>query len=263
MEKGVIKVDENDYSFAISKGFSEDLAPVPPNKRKWTMFNYFTLWTGSVHNVPNYVAIEGFLFLGMSPANVMLALILSSFAVIALLVINGMPGFSYGLPFPILLKSSYGEVGSKLPGILRGIVAAIMWYGLQTFSGSLALMILLGKIWPGFLELGGGFNFFGIGLPGLIAFAIFWVINLAIGLGGGETISKFTAVLNPLIYIVFGGMLVWAINVAGGIQNILNYSSGVEPENSHLFIYLMIISSVLSVWAAPGASAADFSRNAP
>lgn len=262
MEEKKIMVNENDYEFAMSQGFSEDLAPVPPGKRKWNTFNYFTLWMGSVHNVPNYVAVGGFLFLGMSPANVMIALILSSFAVIALLVINGMPGFSYGIPFPVLLKSSYGEVGAKLPGILRGIIAAIMWYGLQTFSGSLALMILLGKIWPGFLELGGGFNFFGIGLPGLIAFAIFWIVNLGIGLGGGETISKFTAVLNPLIYIVFGGMLVWAIRVAGGIGNILNYSSGVQPANSHLFIYLMIISSVLSVWAAPGASAADFARNA-
>ncbi|XPE66585.1 cytosine permease [Shigella flexneri] len=30
-------------------------------------FNYFTLWMGSVHNVPNYVMVGGFFILGLLP----------------------------------------------------------------------------------------------------------------------------------------------------------------------------------------------------
>lgn len=45
----------------------------------------------------------------------------------------------------------------------------------------------------------------GISIPGLIAFTAFWLLNVAIGFGGGNILNKFTAVLTPLIYIVFGG----------------------------------------------------------
>ena len=41
------------------------------------------------------------------------------------------------------LQSTYGSLGAKLPGFLRGCVAAIAWFGLQTFTGSLALLIIL------------------------------------------------------------------------------------------------------------------------
>ncbi len=57
----------------------------------------------------------------------------------------------------------------------------------------------------------------GISIPGLIAFTTFWLLNVAIGFGGGNILNKFTAVLTPLIYIVFGGMAIWAFTVAGGI----------------------------------------------
>ena len=95
------------------------------------------------------------------------------------------------------LRSTYGDLGAKLPGFLRGGVAAIAWFGLQNYAGSLALLILISKFWPGFLTIGGDFSFFGIDLPGLITFTIFWAINVLIGLGGGGVLNKFTAILNP------------------------------------------------------------------
>ena len=48
-------------------------------------------------------------------------------------------GSKYGIPFAMHLQSTSGSLGAKLPGFLRGCVAAIAWFGLQTFTGSLAL----------------------------------------------------------------------------------------------------------------------------
>ncbi|MEA7604776.1 cytosine permease, partial [Salmonella enterica subsp. enterica serovar Agona] len=42
----------------------------------------------------------------------------------------------------------YGVRGALFPGLLRGGIAAIMWFGLQCYAGSLAFLILIGKIWP-------------------------------------------------------------------------------------------------------------------
>lgn len=259
-----LNLSQDEVNQFKARGYNDDILPKTLAKRNMSEKNFFTLWMGSVHNIPNYTAVGGFLFLGLSPLNIMIALIVSSLAVSALMVLNGRAGSKYGIPFAIHLRATYGELGAKLPGFLRGCVAAIAWFGLQNFTASLALLILIGKIWPGFLLLGGDFNFFGIGLPGLIAFTLFWGINVAIGYGGGGVLNKFTAILNPLIYIVFIGMTVWAVSVAGGIGNILAFvPSGSDVQsNPSWLVYLMIINSVLAVWAGPGASVSDFTQNA-
>ena len=92
------------------------------------------------------------------------------------MVLNGHAGSKYGIPFSILLRASYGKKGALFPGVLRGVIAAIMWFGLQTYAGSLAISILIGEFWPEYLSLGGGFNFFGLNLSGLLSFLLFWII---------------------------------------------------------------------------------------
>ena len=264
MQDGDCFANEDQIKDFKGRGYNDDVLPKTADKRNMSSKNYFTLWMGSVHNIPNYTAVGGFLFLGLSPINVMLALIVSSLAVSAFMVFNGRAGSKYGIPFAMHLRSTYGDLGAKLPGFLRGCVAAIAWFGLQNYAGSLALLILIGKLWPGFLTMGGDFNFFGLSLPGLITFTIFWAINLLIGIGGGGALNKFTAILNPLIYVVFGGMAIWAVNVGGGIGNILSYvptGDGVQQYTPFL-AYFIIINSVISVWAAPGASVSDFTQNA-
>ncbi|MBJ4791984.1 cytosine permease, partial [Salmonella enterica subsp. enterica serovar Goldcoast] len=136
------------------------------------------------------------------------------------------------------------------------------WFGLQCYAGSLAFLILIGKIWPGFLTLGGDFKLLGLSLPGLITFLIFWIINVGIGFGGGKVLNKFTAILNPCIYIVFGGMAIWAISLVG-IGPILDYlPSGVQKAEHSGFLFLVVINAVVAVWAAPAVSASDFTQNA-
>ena len=65
------------------RGYSEDLLPKTQSQRTWKTFNYFTLWMGSVHNVPNYVMVGGFFILGLSTFSIMLAIILSAFFIAA------------------------------------------------------------------------------------------------------------------------------------------------------------------------------------
>ncbi|HCM90838.1 MULTISPECIES: putative allantoin permease [Vagococcus] len=264
-EKRCIETDlEKQNKLLESRGYNQELLPKLKDDRDMGILNYFTLWMGSIHNIPNYAAVGGFLLLGLTPFNIMIALFISSLAVAMLMILNGKAGSKYGIPFSMHLRLTYGDVGAKLPGFLRGGVAAIAWLGLQNYTGSLALLILIGKIWPSFLLIGGDTNLLGISVPGLIAFTLFWGINLLIGLGGGAFLNKFTAILNPLIYIVFIGMAIWAIYVAKGFQNILSFrvTENIENGRSPIIIYLMIISSVLSVWAGPMASVSDFTQHA-
>ena len=74
-------------------------------------------------------------------------------------------------------------------------------------------------------------------------------------------LGKFTNILSPIIYIVFGGMAIWAINLAGGIGPILQYvPKGIE--GNEILVFLGCVSALLATWAAPAVSVSDFTREA-
>ncbi len=103
------------------------------------------------------------------------------------MVLNGAAGSKYGVPFAMILRASYGVRGALFPGLLRGGIAAIMWFGLQCYAGSLACLIPdWQKSGRDFLTLGGDFTLLGLSLPGLITFLLFWLVNVGIGFGGGK-----------------------------------------------------------------------------
>ncbi|MDX5474917.1 MAG: cytosine permease [Bacillaceae bacterium] len=239
--------------------YKPDILPTKVEDRTWKFGQYFSVWMGSVHNIPAYVTIGGFFALGLSIKEVFSIIFISSIILAGMLILNGQAGYKYGIPFSILLRKSFGNKGAIFPGVLRGVIAAIMWFGLQTYAGSIALTILIGKLWPTYLTLGGSWNFFGLSLPGLLSLLLFWSINVLFIFGGMKKIGSLSKVLSPLIFIVFGGMAIWAINLAGGVSSILDYTpKGVEGNRG--FILLICISAILSTWVAPIVSASDLTR---
>lgn len=240
-------------------GFSEDILPTKPEDRSWNVGNYASIWMGSVHNIPNYIAIGGLFALGMSVGQVFAVIMSASIIIAAAMVLNGHAGSKYGLPFAMLIRSSFGTKGAMFPGVLRGVIAAIMWFGFQTYAGSQALSILIGKLWPTYLTLGGDWNLLGLSLPGLISFLLFWLLNVALIYGGMGFLGKFTNILSPLVYIVFGGMAIWAIKLAGGIGPILAYT-GAGVSGNNVIVFLAAITALVAAWAAPIVNVSDFTR---
>lgn len=243
---------------------NDDVLPKSREQRTMSAFNFCTLWMQSVHNIPNYAAVGAFLLMGYPPVYVMISVILGALLTAVVMVTNGVVGSRYGIPFAMHLRATYGVVGAKLPGFLRGCVAAVCWYGIQVYIGAQALTILLGRLMPGYLSLGEHIPFLRHRLPIIIAFIVFWLINLAIGLGGARFLNKLTAVLSPLIYIVFGAMSIWTLMRVGSLQTILQYHMPVASSGKiglGLFM-MMVVNSVLASWAAPAVSVADFTQHA-
>ena len=97
MKTNEYEVTEQQIATFKERGYNDDLLPKTGDKRNMGIGNFFTLWMGSIHNIPNYAAVGGFLFLGLSPLNVMIAIFLSAFFVSAFMAINGIVGSKYGM----------------------------------------------------------------------------------------------------------------------------------------------------------------------
>lgn len=238
---------------------NRDLLPTNSESRTWSFSHYFSVWMGSVHNIPSYVTIGGFFALGLSTGQVFMVICCAAMIVALLLVLNGHAGNKYGIPFSILLRASYGDKGAVVPGFFRGIVAGIMWFGLQTYAGSIAVSIFIGTFFPAYLTLGGGFLFLGLSLPSLLSFLLFWVINLIFIFADVNTLGKLTKSVTLLVFLVFGGMSIWSIQLAGGITPILAF----EPSGDgdvNLFLLISCVSAIVATWVAPILSVSDITR---
>lgn len=236
-----------------------DLLPIGSENRSWNFSHYFSVWMGSVHNIPSYVTIGGFFALGLSTGQVFIVICCAALLVAVLLVLNGHAGNKYGIPFSILLRASYGGKGAILPGVFRGIVAGIMWFGLQTYAGSIAVSIFIGTFYPKFLTLGGDFLFLGLSLSSLLSFLLFWLVNLVFIFADVNTLGKLTKTVTVLVFIVFGGMSIWSVQLAGGIGPILSFEPSGDAD-VNLFLLISCISAIVATWVAPILSVSDITR---
>ncbi len=119
----------------------------------------------------------------------MVTILLGNTIVLVPMVLNAHAGTKYGISFPVLCRASFGVRGANLPAMLRAIVAC-GWFGIQTWIGALALDALFQAAWPGWAAVPAGTA---------IAFAVFWLIQVAVILKGTEGIKVLESWSAPLL----------------------------------------------------------------
>jgi nucleobase:cation symporter-1, NCS1 family len=132
-----------------SKFYNEDLAPVPLEKRNWTTYNFAALWISMAHCIPTYMMAGGLIAVGMNWWQSLLTILLGNVIVLIPILLNAHPGTKYGIPFPVLARSSFGMYGANIPAILRAVVAC-GWFGIQTYIGGEAIKTFIETLWPSF-----------------------------------------------------------------------------------------------------------------
>jgi NCS1 family nucleobase:cation symporter-1 len=203
--------------------------------------------------VPTYT-LGGVLtaYFGLSVGEALLAILLANIVVLIPLTLNAFPGTKYGIPFPVLLRSSFGIIGSNVPCLIRAVVAC-GWFGIQTMFGGLAIHLFLGSIFEGWKALGGTGE--------VIGFMIFWVLNLWVVLRGAESIKWLETLSAPLLVLVGAGLLVWALpNVS---MSELLAQPPKRPEGASVVGYFMAgLTAMVGFWATLSLNIPDFSRYA-
>ena len=159
-----------------------------------------------------------FISYGVTGWTAFFALIVAGLLVTFLVNISGKAGVDYGIPYPVLARSSMGVNGAKLSAIIRAIVA-VFWFGVQTYFASTALHLLITastRIHP-------ETKFLGIDSIGWLSFFIVWILQMVIFSKGMSWVSKFLNFAAPFVYIIMIGLLVvlWSKS-SGDLFNVAN-----------------------------------------
>ena len=245
-----IELDVGD-DLRFSPRYNDDIAPTRAEQRTWTRWNVASLWVGMAICVPTYT-LGGVLtaYFGLSVSEALWTIFVANIIVLVPLTLNAYPGTRYGIPCPVVLRASFGIIGSNVPSLIRALVAC-GWFGIQTLFGGIAIHLMLAAMFDGWAALGGTGE--------VIGFFIFWVANVTVVIRGSESIKHLEALAAPLLLLVAVALFLWAmpkISISEVLAVPANRPAG-APVGSY---FMAALTAMVGFWATLSLNIPDFSR---
>jgi len=239
--------------------WNKDLAPVPPDRRTWTTWNVAALWIGMAVCITTYTLASSLIGQGMNWWQATLTVFLGNVIVLIPMTLNAHPGTAYGIPFPVLLRASFGTLGSNLPALMRGLVAC-GWFGIQTWVGGAAIYATAAVMF--------GFNpadkqnlpVLGISPGELLCFLLFWAINVYFIVRGMESIKWMETLSAPFLLLVGVALVWWAYQAADGFGPIFSKPATLDTAAKFWPVFGAGLTAMVGYWATLSLNIPDFSR---
>lgn len=239
-----------------------DLAPTPVEARTWRWTNIAALWVGMVVCVPTYMLSSGMIEQGMSWWQAVLTVLLGNVIVLIPMMLVGHAGTKHGIPFPVLLRSSFGTAGANVPAILRGLVAC-GWFGIQTWVGGSAIYTMINGVSGGAL-VGSPLPVLGIDAGQAGCFVGFWALHVLFIRYGTESIRWLETLAAPFLILMGLALLAWAYFEAGGFGRMLSTPSQFDPGQPRAGqfwrVFFPNLTAMVGFWATLSLNIPDFTR---
>ncbi len=243
--------------------WNDDLAPVPPERRTWTWPHIAALWVGMAVCITTYTLAAGLIQQGMNWWQATLTILLGNLIVLVPMTLNAHPGTKYGIPFPVLLRASFGTFGSNIPALMRGLVAC-GWFGIQTWVGGAAIHATAAVLLKSFLDIdltsGQPLPWLGISASQFTCFMIFWAANVWFIVWGMESIKWLETLAAPFLLIVGVGLIAWAGYAADGFGPIFSQPSKFTSTVEFWPVFGAGLTAMIGYWATLSLNIPDFSR---
>ena len=244
--------------------YNSDLAPTTDEGRNWAWTNIAALWVGMVVCVPTYMLTGGMIAAGMNWYQAVGTVFLGNLIVLIPMILVGHAGTKHGIPFPVLLRSSFGTRGANIPALLRGLVAC-GWFGIQTWIGGFAIYTLLN------IATDNGFvsdplPILDINIAQLLCFLAFWAVHVWFIARGTDSIRWLETYAAPFLIAMGLVLLGWAYITADGFGNMLSTPSQFGPggakEGQFWSVFIPQLTAMVGFWATLALNMPDFTRYA-
>ena len=240
-----------------SKYANDDLRPIPLAERHWGTYNFTALWIGMAHNIPSWTLASGLVALGMDWKQAVFTIALANVLVLLPMLLTGHAGPKYGIPFPVLARSSFGLRGANLPALVRAAVAC-GWFGIQTWIGGQGIYVLLNKAYGG--DWGNAREIGGHPWTLWLCFVVFWALQLCIILRGMEALRRFENWAGPFVLVGAGALVWWMADKAGGFGPLLNEPSRLGWGADFWPVFFPALMGMIGFWSTLSLNIPDFTR---
>ena len=245
-----------------------DIVGVNPNDKNWSSGDVFCFWANNIQSLIGFALIASLYLIYDLNFFIVLASSLIAGSLVAFFAsLIGQPSQKYGLPFPVILRSSFGVNGARYIAMLRGIVGLFM-FGIQTFfiskSIGYLIRILFFNIDDTILERD-YFLVFVMGMDLIDWFSFLTSLIMQFYLfKQGQNFIKF--ILNFSAWFVYTGLAIFIVILAGeNSKEIINaFKLSVKIENlvskENVLALISITGTLFAFFSIVILNIGDFSR---
>ena len=242
--------------------WNDDLAPTTPVQRNWNWKSFAALWVGMVACIPTYMLASGLISSGLSPMQAIALVFLGNLIVLVPMLLTGAMGTATGIPFPVLLRASFGPRGAQVAALARAFVAC-GWFGINTWIGGSAIYGVINLLSHDALA-GAALPLLGINAGQALCFLAFWAVHIYFISRGTESIRWLESLSAPFLLAMGLVLLAWAYTRAHGFGAMLNAPSGFAPGRAGDRLFWSTIAASLTAmvgfWATLALNICDFTR---
>ncbi|MBR8745446.1 NCS1 family transporter, partial [Nocardiopsis sp. MG754419] len=211
----------------------ESILPTWLNQRPISLMGFVWMWVALAIVIVTFQyganGVEG----GLSLPTVMLIVLTATMTLSVVMTLTADIGTEHGLSFAVFLRAPFGTIGTHLPSVSRGVVAAC-WFGIQTYIGALAINGLV-EYWTGFSSWPLWY----------VLFLAVQIANVALGIKAVERLASLAA---PCILAIS----IWMYYTLDGIAdlegtNIWTFASGGDLSLAAFFLINMVVWAPLAV----------------
>jgi cytosine/uracil/thiamine/allantoin permease len=203
-----------------------DMAPIPHERRTWTMWDMTAIWVGMAVCIPTYLLASGMIRSGLSWEASLIIIALANIVITIPMVLSGHAGVKYGIPFPVFGRASFGTNGVHVASLVRGFIAC-GWFGIQTWIGGLAFY----SIWNVLTGQAGSPE---LNIGKFIGFGVFWVINIYFIWKGTESIKWLENYAAPILILIGLVLIGWGYQNAGSFSGVLEQGRQLQMTTATL-----------------------------
>ncbi len=236
-----------------------DLAPISPERRTWGTWHIAALWIGMAVCIPTYQMAGNLIGAGMNWWQALLTIFIGNVIVLIPMTLNAHPGTAYGIPFPVLLRASFGTRGANIAALMRGLVAC-GWFGIQTWIGGAAIYATSAIIFGFDPAIRTALPGLGISAGELLCFLLFWAVNVFFIIKGMDSIKWLEAWSAPFLLLVGGALVIWAYHAAHGFGPIFAQPSKFTSAAAFWPVFGASLTAQVGFWATLSLNIPDFSR---
>ncbi len=120
-----------------------EIVSVNPNDKTWTWKDLFCFWGNNIQSIIGFSLITSlYLVYELNFFIVFIGTLIGVFFVYIFVNLIGKPSQKHGIPFPVIMRTSFGVKGAKYFALLRGLVGTFM-FGVQSYFLSKAFGYLI------------------------------------------------------------------------------------------------------------------------
>ena len=213
----------------------------PTKKRIMGSVSYAASFMGGCVSIGTFSMGAG-LIGELTVVQAVIAMTIGCLVIAVALAMIGECGHTYGIPFTVQLRSSFGFTGVKIPGVLRGL-PAIVWFGYQSWVGAGAINSCLDILF--------GFD----NLP--VVYVLFTILQVGLaikGFHGIKWMENFSCIfiVAILIYMLYVVRTQFSVEIGDAFSDITG-SWGMP--------FWAATTSFLGIYSTMIINASDYSRN--